>query len=67
MYNLDICYFRMITISKFMGRIFAKLKNIVHNNSRETIFNFISLTLIWVGFLGVHFKVGGEGITPPSV
>ena len=25
------------------------------------------LTLIWVGFLGVHFEVGGEGkiITPP--
>ena len=28
--------------------------------------NLSLLTLIWVGFLGIHFEVWGGGITPPS-
>ena len=42
MYSLDICSLKMIATFKFIDRIFAKLKNIIHNNKRGTIFYFIS-------------------------
>ena len=53
MYSLDICYLKMITTSKFIGRIFAKLKNIIHNNRRETIFNFVSFNgkILYISFV----------------
>ena len=35
---------KMITTSKFIGRMFAKLKNFIHNDRREIIFNFISFS-----------------------
>ena len=38
MYSLDICSLKMITISKFIGRIFAKLNNIIHDNKERDHF-----------------------------
>ena len=42
----------MITTSKFIGRIFAKLKNI-ENNKRETIFTFLSFSgkILYISFV----------------
>ena len=38
MYSLDICSLKLITISKFIGRIFAKLNNIIHDNKERDHF-----------------------------
>ena len=52
-YSFDIFSLKMITTSKFMGRVSDKLKNIVHNNSRETIFNFLSFSrkILYISFV----------------
>ena len=55
-YRLNSALFfsvKMITSSKLINRIFAKLKNIVHNNRAEIIFNFISFNrkVLYISFV----------------
>ena len=53
MYSLDVCSLKMITTSKIIGRVLVKLKNFIHNNRRETIFNFISFNgkVLYISFV----------------
>ena len=56
MYSLDICSLKMITTSKVIGRVLTKLKTFIHNNRRETIFNFVNFNgkVLYISF--VDFK-----------
>ena len=40
MYSFDICFLKIITTCKFIINFFAKLKNIISNNTKEVVLNF---------------------------
>ena len=48
-----------ICSSNVIGRIFATLKDIIHNNRRDTIFNFISFSskILYISFVNCKWVI----------